>query len=79
MEPPITEFRSTPAFSIFCFYRGIAGATVLKGIAGFGGGSPYALSSVVEISDRLPVKIEFIETRERSTRSGQAGRAGSSG
>ena len=49
----------------FLFYRGIAGATVLKGIAGFGADHHMHSSSVVEISDRLPVKIEFIETREK--------------
>jgi PII-like signaling protein len=27
----------------FLFYRGVSGATVLKGIAGFGRGSPHAL------------------------------------
>jgi hypothetical protein len=49
----------------FLFYRGISGATVLKGIAGFGADHHMHSSSVVEISDRLPVKIEFIETREK--------------
>jgi PII-like signaling protein len=49
----------------FLFYRGVAGATVMKGIAGFGADHHMHSSSVVEISDRLPVKIEFIETREK--------------
>jgi hypothetical protein len=49
----------------FLFYRGISGATVLKGIAGFGADHHMHSSSVVEISDRLPIKIEFIETREK--------------
>ena len=44
----------------FLFYRGISGATVLKGIAGFGADHHMHSSSVVEISDRLPIKIEFI-------------------
>jgi hypothetical protein len=49
----------------FLFYRGISGATVIKGIAGFGADHHMHSSSVVEISDRLPIKIEFIETREK--------------
>jgi PII-like signaling protein len=49
----------------FLFYRGISGATVMKGIAGFGADHHMHSSSMVDISDRLPLKIEFIETREK--------------
>ena len=49
----------------FLFYRGVSGATVLKGIAGFGADHHIHTSRSVEISDRLPLKIEFIETREK--------------
>jgi PII-like signaling protein len=49
----------------FLFFRGVAGATVMKGIAGFGADHHLHSSSFVEISDRLPIKIEFIETREK--------------
>lgn len=49
----------------FLFYRGISGATVTKGIAGFGADHHMHSSNMVEISDRLPVKIEFIESREK--------------
>jgi PII-like signaling protein len=49
----------------FLFYRGVAGATVLKGVAGFGADHHLHSSSFVELSDRLPVKIEFIETEEK--------------
>jgi PII-like signaling protein len=49
----------------FLFYRGVAGATVLKGVAGFGADHHMHASHLVEISDRLPIKIEFIETREK--------------
>jgi PII-like signaling protein len=49
----------------FLFYRGISGATVLKGIAGFGADHHMHSSSMVEISDHLPLKIEFIESREK--------------
>jgi|SRR5271166_1720437 len=49
----------------FLFYRGVAGATVLKGVAGFGADHHMHSASSVEISDRLPIKIEFIDSREK--------------
>lgn len=49
----------------YLFYRGVSGATVTKGTAGFGADHHMHSSSVVEISDRLPIKIEFIESREK--------------
>ena len=57
-----------PAYSSildFLFYRGVAGATVTKGIAGFGADHHMHSATTVEIADRLPLKIEFIETREK--------------
>ena len=49
----------------FLFYRGVAGATVLKGIAGFGADHHMHAASLLDVSDRLPLKIEFIESREK--------------
>jgi PII-like signaling protein len=49
----------------FLFYRGVSGATVLKGIAGFGADHHMHSANFVEISDHLPLKIEFIESREK--------------
>jgi PII-like signaling protein len=49
----------------YLFFRGVSGATVLKGVAGFGADRHMHSTSSVEISDRLPLKIEFIETREK--------------
>jgi PII-like signaling protein len=49
----------------FLFFRGIAGATVLKGVAGFGANHHIHSANFVEIADKLPVKIEFIETPEK--------------
>jgi len=51
----------------FLFYRGVSGATVLKGVAGFGADHHMHSASFVEISDHLPLKIEFIESREKVT------------
>ena len=49
----------------YLFFRGVSGATVLKGVAGFGADHHIHSASFVEISDHLPVKIEFIETQEK--------------
>jgi PII-like signaling protein len=49
----------------FLFFRGVSGATVLKGVAGFGADHHIHSANSVEISDHLPLKIEFIETREK--------------
>ena len=49
----------------FLFYRGISGATVFKGIAGFGADHHMHSSSSVEISDRLPLVIQFVESAEK--------------
>jgi PII-like signaling protein len=60
--------HGAPAYSSildFLFYRGVSGATVLKGIAGFGADHHMHSASIVEISDHMPIKIEFIESREK--------------
>ncbi len=49
----------------FLYFRGVAGATVLKGVAGFGADHHIHSANFVEISDHLPLKIEFVETREK--------------
>jgi uncharacterized protein len=49
----------------FLFHSGITGATVLKGVAGFGTTHRIHSAHILEISDHLPIKIEFIETREK--------------
>jgi PII-like signaling protein len=49
----------------YLFFRGVSGATVLKGVAGFGADHRMHSASFVEISDHLPLKIEFIETKEK--------------
>ena|SRR5580692_8506907 len=49
----------------FLFNSGIAGATAVKGVAGFGTRHRMHSASILEISDHLPIKIEFIETRKK--------------
>lgn len=49
----------------FLFHSGIAGATVIKGVAGFGAKHRMHAAHLLDISDHLPIKVEFIETREK--------------
>jgi PII-like signaling protein len=49
----------------YLFHSGIAGATVVKGVAGFGSRHRLHSAHILEISDHLPIKIEFIESREK--------------
>ena len=49
----------------FLFHSGIPGATVVKGVAGFGAQHRLHSAHILEISDHLPIKVEFIESREK--------------
>lgn len=63
-----SKHHGVPTYSSvldFLFYHGVSGATVLKGVAGFGADHHMHSASYVEISDHLPLKIEFIESREK--------------
>lgn len=42
--------------------EGLQGATVLKGIMGFGGSSQISSSSLWEISEKLPVVVEIVDS-----------------
>jgi PII-like signaling protein len=60
--------HGVPAYSSildFLFYRGVSGVTVMKGVAGFGADHHMHSASIVEISDHMPLIVEFIETREK--------------
>ncbi len=46
----------------FLFFHGVAGATVTRGIAGFGADHHMHTTRLVDLAVRLPVKVEFIET-----------------
>ena len=49
----------------YLFFRGISDATVTRAMAGFGTDHKLHTSRLVEVSDRMPIKIEFIETPGR--------------
>lgn len=48
----------------YLFYHGISGATVTKGVAGFGADRHMHTARILEASENLPIKIEFIESAE---------------
>ena len=45
----------------FLFYRGVSGATVTKGIAGFGADHKLRTNRILRLAENLPVRIEFVE------------------
>ncbi len=45
--------------------RGFAGATVVRGIAGFGASARLHTGKVLRLSSDLPVIVEVVETEER--------------
>ena len=49
----------------FLFHSGIAGVTVVKGVAGFGAKHHIHSAHILDLSDHFPIKIEFIDTREK--------------
>lgn len=49
----------------FLFKNGVYGATVFKGVAGFGSTHRIHSAHILEISDHLPIKIEILEAREK--------------
>ena len=49
----------------FLFYRGVSGATVTRGIAGFGADHHLHTTRILRLSENLPMKVEFIETPEK--------------
>jgi len=44
---------------------GLAGATVLRGIMGFGPSSKIMTMKILRLSEDLPVVIEIVDTREK--------------
>lgn len=46
----------------FLFSHGVSGSTVTKGVAGFGASHRLHTARILEMTENLPVKIEFIES-----------------
>jgi PII-like signaling protein len=49
----------------YLFYRGVSGANVMRGIAGFGADHHMHTTRIEALTQNLPVKIEFIESPEK--------------
>ena len=45
--------------------QGLAGATVLRGLSGFGAKSRLHTASILRLSTDLPIVIEIVDTREK--------------
>ena len=54
-----------PAILDYLFYRGVAGANVMKGIAGFGADHHLHTNKILTLAENLPIKIEFIDSPEK--------------
>ena len=62
------QYHGTAAYAAildFLFFRGVSGATVTRGIAGFGADHHLQTTRLVDLAARLPVKVDFIETPEK--------------
>lgn len=49
----------------YLFYRGVSGANVMRGVAGFGADHHMHTTRIVRLTENLPMKIEFIESPEK--------------
>ncbi len=59
--------RSEPLYLAvlnYLFYHGVSGATVTKGVAGFGADHHMHTATILEVSDNLPIKLEFVEAED---------------
>jgi PII-like signaling protein len=49
----------------YLFFRGVSGANVVRGIAGFGADHHLHTTRILRLTENLPIKIEFIESPEK--------------
>lgn len=49
----------------FLFYRGVSGANVVRGLAGFGADHHMHTARIETLTANLPIKIEFIESPQK--------------
>jgi PII-like signaling protein len=62
------RFGGRPLFEalVEMFRReGVAGATVLRGVAGFGAHSVYHTDRLLDLSSDLPLVVEVVDSREK--------------
>ncbi len=49
----------------YLFFRGVSGANVVRGIAGFGADHHLHTTRILNVAENLPIRIEFIESAEK--------------
>lgn len=49
----------------YLFFRGVSGANVVRGIAGFGADHHLHTTRILRLTENLPIKVEFIESPEK--------------
>jgi PII-like signaling protein len=62
------KFKHTPLYEVVVFAAkryGLSGATVLRGVMGFGGSSVISSTKFWEITEKLPVVVEIIDDSEK--------------
>jgi PII-like signaling protein len=62
------KFRQSPLYEVIVYAArryGIAGATVIKGIMGYGSSSEIYSSKLWEISEKLPLVVEIIDESQK--------------
>jgi uncharacterized protein len=62
------RFRHSPLYEVIVYAAkryGMAGATVLKGVMGYGSSSPVSSMKFFELSEKLPMVIEIIDDAEK--------------
>jgi uncharacterized protein len=62
------KFKHTPLYEVIVFAAkryGLAGATVLKGVMGFGASRSISSMKFFEISEKMPMIVEIIDESEK--------------
>lgn len=62
------QYHGAAAYSAildYLFYRGVSGATVIRGIAGFGADHHLHTTRNLRMAENMPIKIEFVESQEK--------------
>ncbi len=62
------KFKHTPVYEMVVYAAkryGIAGATVLKGVMGFGSSSVISSAKFWEVTEKIPMVIEIVDEPEK--------------
>jgi uncharacterized protein len=62
------KFKHKPLYEVIVFLakrNGLAGATVLRGVMGYGSSSKISSAKLWDISEKLPLVVEIIDEAEK--------------